>query len=111
MTPSYPRDFYYCTQSQQRPVYQQGVNYGQFSAWGPCPQEGPPYVVSPPSFPPQPMNYYQQITPPPYLSPTVSNIPSSYTQDVHEARQPTQGIMHKLSLNVFLMINDCIDKQ
>lgn len=91
MTPSYPRDFYYCPQSQQRPVYQQGVNYGQFSAWGPCPQEGPPYVVSPPPFPPQPMNYYQQITPPPFLSPTVSNIPSSYTQDVHEARQPTQG--------------------
>lgn len=90
MSPSYPRDSYYYTQPQQRPVYQQDVSYGQYSTWGPCPQGGPTYVSLPP-FPPQSMNHYQQITPPPYLSPTVSNIHSSYTQDVYEARQPIQG--------------------
>lgn len=98
MPPCNQRDFYYNPQSQQTPVYQQAFNYGQYSASGPCPQVVPPYV-QPPPFLPQPMNHYQQITPPPYLPPTVSNIHSSYTQDVHEARKPIQGIMNKLSLN------------
>lgn len=90
MPPCNQRDFYYNPQFQQTPVYQQAFNYGQYSASGPCPQGVPPYV-QPPPFLPQPMNHYQQITPPPYLPPTVSNIHSSYTQDVHEARKPIQG--------------------
>lgn len=101
MPPFNRREPNYYSQSEQTPVYQQNVNYGQYLASGPGLREGPTFGHQP-LFPPQQINRYQQNTPPSYLPQTESNINQGHLQDV-QARQPGNATIYESDPVEFLL--------